>query len=136
MKYMKYVWYLSYIFNYKAVAILLLLSFMGKTSRAIDRYHQAVQAEKIESNDNRPVSDMFFSTSNVTEEYEHDCGYCLVYSDPDANLDETVIEVDYQTYASVIGAIKSGKEITGTLTVNHEFSSRNHKVFTLIPNIL
>ena len=83
--------------------------------------------------ENVPQPGMFFSVANVTEEFEHDGGWCVVYTDPDAGFDGTVIDVDRRTYLEVIWAIGDSAELVGTLAVSPELSADGHTVFTLIP---
>lgn len=90
------------------------------------------EAEKIYLDENKPVSGMYFSTEYVTDEYEYDDAYCLCYDDPDANLFDAEIVVDRKTYESVIEAIKSGKEMTGSLVLNDSLFCHWLQVFTFI----
>lgn len=90
------------------------------------------EAEEIYLEENKPISGMFFSSEYVTEEYEYDDSYCLRYDDPDANMFDTEIVVDRKTYESVIEAIKSGKEMTGSLVLNNRLSCHWQQVFTFL----
>lgn len=90
------------------------------------------EAEEIYLDENKPISGMYFSTEYVTDEYEYDNAYCLRYDDPDANLFDAEIVVDIETYESVIEAIKSGKEMTGSLVLNNDLSCHWQQVFTFV----
>lgn len=84
--------------------------------------------------ENEPVSGMFFSSEYVLEEYERDGAYCIRYDDADANLFDVEIVVDSVTYQSVIGSIKSGKEMVGALVLNDSLSCHWQQVFTFVQN--
>mgnify|MGYP006979416922 CR=1 FL=1 len=90
------------------------------------------EAEEIYLEESKPISGMFFSSEYVTEEYEYDDSYCLRYDDPDANMFDAEIMVDRKTYESVIEAIKSGKEMTGSLVLNNRLSCHWQQVFTFV----
>lgn len=82
--------------------------------------------------ENKPISGMNFSTEYVMAEYEYDNMYCLVYDDADANMFESVIFVDADTYQSVIEAIKSGTEMCGSLETNNSLTTDSVEVFTFV----
>lgn len=82
-----------------------------------------------------PLSGMFFSTEYVVEEYEYDEAYCIVYDDPDANMVETEICVDLETYQMVISAIRDGEHVVGTLVLNDDYTTDEFKVFTFMPEL-
>lgn len=86
------------------------------------------------SDENRPISGMNFNVKYVTEEYEYDDKFCLVYDDPDANMFESPIFVDRYTYQSAIAAIKSGEEMCGTLITNDSLSTKSVEIFTFTFN--
>lgn len=90
------------------------------------------EVEETFLDENKPISGMYFSTEYVTDEYEYDNAYCLRYDDPDANLFDAEIVVDRETYESVIEAIKSGKEMTGSLVLNNDLSCHWQQVFTFV----
>lgn len=90
------------------------------------------EGEEIFLDENGPVSGMFFSVEHVTEEYERGDMYCLRYDDPDANMFDAEIVVDFNTYESVIESKKSGKEMFGSLVLNEDLSCHGNKVFTFI----
>lgn len=79
-------------------------------------------------------SGMFFSSEYVVEEYEFDEGYCLLYTDPDSNMEETEIFVDLETFQMVVDAIESGSDLIGTLVLNDDYSVKGMPVFTYMPN--
>ena len=90
------------------------------------------EAEEIYLEENKPISGMFFSSEYVTEEYEYDDSHYLRYYDPDANMFDAEIMVDRSTYQSVIEAIESGKEMTGSLILNDSLSCHWLPVFTFV----
>lgn len=92
------------------------------------------ETEETYLEENEPVSGMFFSSEYVLEEYECDDAYCIRYDDADANLFDVEIIVDSVTYQSVIGSIKSGKEMVGALVLNDSLSCHWQQVFTFVQN--
>lgn len=84
--------------------------------------------------DNRAISGMFFSSDNVTEEYEYDDAYCLLYDDPDANMFGVEIVVDLETYQRVLEAHRSGSTLLGSLVLNDDHSYDGVEVFTFMPD--
>jgi hypothetical protein len=80
----------------------------------------------------KPLSGMFFSSEYVTEEYEYDDAYCIVYDDPDANMFDVEICVDLETYKRVIESIKRGSELVGSLVRNEELSDDSLEVFSFM----
>lgn len=65
--------------------------------------------------ENGITNGMFFQTEAVTSEYETDKGCAVTYTDPDANMCEVEIYLTSQSYARVIGAVKSGEHFCGRL---------------------
>lgn len=81
-----------------------------------------------------PISGMFFSTDNVSELYEYDDAYCIVYDDPDANMFETEICVDLDTYRMCLDCAKNGKRVVGELVRNERLSDSEVEVYTYAPD--
>lgn len=69
---------------------------------------------------NYPTDGMFFSAEYVAEEYETDGGLWIVYTDPDAGLEECHIQVDANTYNEILHAISHGNELVGALVETDE----------------
>lgn len=98
------------------------------------KYQDEITASLAEyPSENRPVSEMSFSTEYVVEEYEYDDAYCLLYDDADANLFECEIVVDLKTYQLVQYHIENDKKLVGSLVLNDDYSFDGVEVFTFMP---
>lgn len=82
----------------------------------------------------QPFSGMFFSTEYVVEEYEYDEGYCILYDDPDARMDNVEIFVDLETYEIVQRATAEGYKVVGCLVLNDDYTTDYEKIFTYMPS--
>lgn len=82
----------------------------------------------------RPTSGMYFSSDYVVSEYEYDDAYCLLYEDADANMFETEIFVDPETYQAVINACEDGSKLVGSLVLNENCFFDGMEVFTYVPS--
>lgn len=96
-----------------ALAIATLMALNSCTTTATTAQNTQTEADYWE---NAPAfSGMCFCTESVTEEYEYDNAYCVLYSDPDANMCEVEICLTAQSYAEVCEAIKTDNHTFGTL---------------------
>lgn len=84
------------------------------------------------SDENRPCPGMYFSSENVVEEYEYDDAYCIVYDDADANLFETEICLDLESYQLVVESRKNGDVLTGTLVLSEDYAVDGAEVYTIV----
>ena len=82
----------------------------------------------------KPWSGMYFSSEYVTEEYEYDDAYCLVYDDPDADMHNTEILVDLETYQLVLSAIATNTPLIGSLVLSSDYTTEGQQIFTYLPD--
>lgn len=99
-------------------------------------WHTAEECMPVEESatNRRAFSGMFFSTEYVVEEYEYDDGYCIVYDDPDAGMNNVEIFVDLETYEIVLRVVATGDKVVGCLVLNDDYTSDCMQVFTYMPD--
>lgn len=116
------------------IIVIAALSFGGQLLFASAKSEPA--APKVETvclDNNKAWDGMFFSSEYVTEEYEYDDVYCLLYDDADANMSEVEICVDLKTYKLVMDAVKTGKPLVGKLVLKADSATVEFPVFTYAP---
>lgn len=107
-------------------------SVQSSEAQCQDAERAEMPVDSLDYWENTPCPGMYFSSANVTEEYEYDDAYCIRYTDPDANMVECEIVVDLETYQLIIESVKSGEEMVGQLVLNDDYSDDTLSVFTYI----
>ena len=72
-----------------ATCVAMLIGISCAAAAAFVSWNNPAQTvKKVDVTENQPVDGMLFFSNYVTEEYEYDDAYCLLYTDADANLFE------------------------------------------------
>ena len=82
------------------------------------------------SHDFPPCTAMCFSLSCVTEEYEYDDAFAILYNDPDINAFDEEIFVDYYTYSLIIQSHIHGDNLTGALVHTGTYTENLSPIYT------
>ena len=118
-----------------ATCVAMLIGISCAAAAAFVSWNNPAQTvKKVDVTENQPVDGMLFFSNYVTEEYEYDDAYCLLYTDADANLFECEIIVDLKTYNMVRAYIANNEVICGVLKLNADASTMGFNVYMLVPD--
>lgn len=103
---------------------LALTALVGVSGCALTKTAQAIN-EVVCADENCATDGMYFSTRYIVGYIEDEGRFALIYSNPDQNLWDCEIEVDWYTYAMCVNALHNNLEITGELCITLDENGEN-----------